>query len=63
MLKPQKHNRMESFYRKMRKRFDILMENGNHWPDAGIFDTENRQKLKPVTPLSKFPSRFYLVMM
>ena len=46
MLKPQKHNRMESFYRKMRKRFDILMENGEPLAGRWNFDTENRQKLK-----------------
>ena len=42
-----KHNRMETFYRKMRKRFNILMDadqpRGGRWN----FDGENRQKLKP----------------
>ncbi len=41
-----KHHKMEFFYRKMRKRFNILMENkkpaGNKWN----FDTDNRNKLK-----------------
>ena len=42
-----KHNRMETFYRKMRKRFNILMDadqpRGGRWN----FDGDNRQKLKP----------------
>ncbi|AOE49917.1 cryptochrome/photolyase family protein [Kangiella sediminilitoris] len=43
---PDKHNRMESFYRKMRKRFDVLMDEGG--PEGGHwnFDKNNRNKLK-----------------
>lgn len=42
-----KSHRMESFYRKLRRRFNILM-NGTE-PSGGRwnFDTENRSKLKP----------------
>ncbi|GAB1262328.1 cryptochrome/photolyase family protein [Aurantivibrio plasticivorans] len=40
-----KHKKMEFFYRMMRKRFDLLMEEGE--PEAGRwnFDSENRKKL------------------
>ena len=41
------HNRMESFYRKMRKRFYVLMEGDQPRGDRWNFDGENRQKLKP----------------
>ncbi len=42
-----KHNRMETFYRKLRKRFDILMDGDE--PEGGEwnYDSENRHKLKP----------------
>jgi len=40
------HNRMESFYRKMRKRFYVLMEGDQPRGDRWNFDGENRQKLK-----------------
>ena len=46
-LNPKKHNRMESFYRKMRKRFDILMDGDEPLGGRWNFDAENRQKLKP----------------
>ena len=46
-IKPQQHNRMESFYRKMRNRFDVLMAGdlplGGQWN----YDGDNREKLKP----------------
>ena len=42
-----KHNRMESFYRKMRKRFNILMDADQPLGDRWNFDGENRKKLKP----------------
>ncbi|WP_251359685.1 cryptochrome/photolyase family protein [Kangiella sp. TOML190] len=44
-IKPNHHNRMESFYRKMRARFNILMKNDK--PEGGRwnFDTQNRNKL------------------
>lgn len=46
-LNPKKHNRMESFYRKMRKRFHILMDRDQPMDGRWNFDSENRQKLKP----------------
>ena len=46
-LNPKKHNRMESFYRKMRKRFHILMDGDQPMDGRWNFDSENRQKLKP----------------
>jgi len=46
-LNPGKHNRMESFYRKMRKRFNILMDGNQPLGGRWNFDSENRQKLKP----------------
>jgi deoxyribodipyrimidine photolyase-related protein len=41
-----KRHRMEAFYRKMRKRFDILMDQGE--PEGGQwnYDSKNRNKLK-----------------
>ena len=41
-----KHNRMESFYRKMRKRFDILMDGKNPRGGQWNYDKKNRNKLK-----------------
>ena len=38
--------RMENFYRKMRKRFDVLMEGDQPRGDRWNFDAENRKKLK-----------------
>ena len=49
-----KHNRMESFYRKMRKRFEILMDGDQPLQGRWNFDSENRQKLKP-TDLDAIP--------
>lgn len=46
-IKPQQHNRMEVFYRKMRKRFDILMDGEQPLGGKWNFDSDNRQKLKP----------------
>lgn len=53
-IKPSKHNRMESFYRKMRRRFNILMDGDSPRGERWNFDTENRQKLKPAD-LQKIP--------
>ncbi len=46
-VKPNQHNRMEMFYRKMRQRFNVLM-NGSK-PEGGQwnYDEHNRNKLKP----------------
>lgn len=41
-----KHNRMESFYRKMRKRFDILMDGQKPRGGQWNYDKKNRNKLK-----------------
>ena len=46
-IKPGKHNRMESFYRKMRVRFNLLMEDDQPRGGRWNYDGENRQKLKP----------------
>ena len=53
-LNSKKHNRMESFYRKMRKRFDILMDGDEPLGGRWNFDAENRQKLKP-TDIEQIP--------
>ncbi|GAA4354542.1 cryptochrome/photolyase family protein [Kangiella marina] len=41
-----KHNRMESFYRKMRKRFSILMSDDKPQGGQWNYDQKNRNKLK-----------------
>ncbi|HCM05019.1 MAG TPA: cryptochrome/photolyase family protein, partial [Oceanospirillales bacterium] len=41
-----KHVRMENFYRKMRKRFNILMEDGQPLGDQWNFDADNRNNFK-----------------
>ncbi|KGY13079.1 deoxyribodipyrimidine photolyase [Vibrio tubiashii] len=43
-----KHVVMEHFYRKMRKRFNILMEDGKPFGGKWNYDANNRNKLKPV---------------
>ncbi len=53
-IKSSQHNRMESFYRKMRKRFNILMDGDSPRGGRWNFDTENRQKLK-AADLDKIP--------
>ncbi len=45
-FKKDKHVKMEFFYRMMRKRFDILMENGSPLAEQWNFDQANRNKLK-----------------
>ncbi|MDG9666701.1 cryptochrome/photolyase family protein [Hahella sp. CR1] len=40
------HLTMENFYRRMRKRFDILMQNGAPLGGKWNFDSENRNKIK-----------------
>ncbi len=58
-IKPGKHHRMESFYRKMRVRFDVLMEGkvpeGGQWN----FDKSNREKLKS-GDIASIPEPFLL---
>ena len=43
-----KHNRMESFYRRMRRRFDLLMDGEEPLGGQWNFDADNREKLRPV---------------
>lgn len=45
-IKVGKHNRMEAFYRKMRQRFDILMDDGQPLGERWNYDGENQRKLK-----------------
>lgn len=45
-FKPGKHNRMENFYRKMRKRFNVLMEGETPLGGKWNFDESNRNALK-----------------
>jgi len=44
---PKKHNRMETFYRKMRVRFNVLMDDNSPLGGQWNYDKENRDKLKP----------------
>ena len=46
-IKPSQHNRMEVFYRKMRKRFGWLMDGDQPLGGKWNYDGENRQKIKP----------------
>jgi deoxyribodipyrimidine photolyase-related protein len=52
---PQKHVRMETFYRKMRRRFKVLMEDNEPTGGRWNFDSENRQTFKQ-TELKSIPS-------
>lgn len=45
-FKKDKSTRMENFYRKMRQRFDVLMDDGKPVGDQWNFDSENQNKLK-----------------
>ena len=49
------------FYRKMRKRFEILMDGDQPLDGRWNFDSENRQKLKPAD-LDAIPQPLFLVM-
>lgn len=42
-ITPEKHNRMEAFYRKMRKRFNILMDDEKPLGGQWNYDQENRK--------------------
>lgn len=44
-VKPKQHNRMEAFYRKVRKRFGFLMEDDQPVGGKWNFDGENREKI------------------
>lgn len=54
-FKAGKHNLMESFYRKMRKRFDVLMEDGKPLGGKWNYDHQNRSKLK-TGDIAKIPA-------
>jgi deoxyribodipyrimidine photolyase-related protein len=45
-FKAQKHVRMENFYRKMRKRFNVLMEDDQPLGGQWNYDSDNRQMFK-----------------
>ncbi|MBD1584227.1 cryptochrome/photolyase family protein [Pseudoalteromonas sp. S16_S37] len=53
-FKAGKSHRMEAFYRKMRKRFNILMEGEQPLGGQWNYDEQNRNKLKP-TDFEKVP--------
>jgi len=53
-FKKDKHVKMEFFYRMMRKRFDILMEDGSPQGGQWNYDQANRNKLKKAD-LEKIP--------
>jgi deoxyribodipyrimidine photolyase-related protein len=53
-LEPARHNRMESFYRRMRRRFGWLMDGDQPLGGRWNYDTENRQRLRP-RDLEKLP--------
>ncbi len=46
-IKKDKHNTMEAFYRKMRKRYNLLMDGDKPLGGKWNYDQNNRQKLKP----------------
>lgn len=47
-FKPSRSSRMEAFYRRMRKRYGYLMNGDEPIGERWNFDSENRQKMKPV---------------
>jgi len=49
-----RHNRMESFYRKMRKRLNLLMDGERPLGGKWNYDAENRERLRPAD-LSEIP--------
>ncbi len=46
-LTPGRHNRMESFYRKMRKRLNLLLDGDQPQGGQWNYDSENRNRLRP----------------
>ncbi len=46
-VEPGRHNLMEFFYRKMRRRFGFLMDKGQPLGGQWNFDADNRDKIKP----------------
>ncbi len=55
-----KHILMEHFYRRMRKRYNILMTDGKPCGGKWNFDKQNRNKLKPAE-LADIPSPLIFV--
>ena len=45
-VEPKQHNRMETFYRKMRKRFNLLMDGDQPLGGQWNYDANNREKIK-----------------
>ncbi len=54
LVRPGRHNRMESFYRKMRKRLGLLLDGDQPLGGQWNYDRENRARLKPAD-LEKIP--------
>lgn len=46
-VEPARHNRMETFYRKMRRRFELLVNGGEPLGGKWNYDAENRHRLRP----------------
>jgi deoxyribodipyrimidine photolyase-related protein len=53
-IKPQHHNLMENFYRKMRKRFNILVDKDKPSGGKWNYDVNNRKKIK-ASELNRIP--------
>ena len=47
LINPGRHNRMETFYRRMRKRLDLLMVGDQPLGGQWNYDAENRERLRP----------------
>ncbi len=45
-IRAKQHNRMEVFYRKLRRRFNILMQDGEPIGEKWNYDEKNREKIK-----------------
>ncbi len=58
-IKPGRHNRLESFYRRMRKHLDLLMDGDKPLGGQWNYDHDNRQKLKPADLAEIPPPRLF----
>ncbi|MDJ0777425.1 MAG: cryptochrome/photolyase family protein [Gammaproteobacteria bacterium] len=58
-IKPGRHNRLESFYRRMRKRLDLLMDGDQPRGGQWNYDHDNRNKLKPADLAEIPPPRLF----
>ena len=54
-IRPAQHNRLEAFYRKLRERFNILMDGKEPLGGAWNYDSENRERLR-AADLANIPS-------